>query len=65
MSILDPFEDDDVEIVPIPMDAATRRRLVDVSREAGDRPMMVAASLLAALLREDEDAHIIEYRTIQ
>jgi hypothetical protein len=65
MGVIDPFEDDDIELLPVPMDAATRRRLLSVSLEAGDDPVKVAASLLATLLRDDEDAHsIIQFHPV-
>jgi len=50
-------EDADVELVPIPMDRATRERLVRLSDHVNEHPTDVAAELLAALLRDDEEAH--------
>jgi hypothetical protein len=47
-------EEDDIELVPVPMDRETRARLVMLSHIVGDRPTKVAASLLHDLLLEDE-----------
>lgn len=50
-------EDDEIEYVPIPMDRATRERLVKLSAVVSEHPVHVASELLAALLRDDEAAH--------
>lgn len=50
-------EDDDVELVPVPMGRETRRRLARLAEIVEDGPTRVAASLLRDLLRDDEDAH--------
>lgn len=47
-------EDDDIEIVPIPMGAATRERLDRLSRFMGKPPLKVAESLFHDLLLDDE-----------
>lgn len=53
-------DDDDVELVPVPMDRETRRRLVELSKVIGDQPYRVAGSLLRDVLKEDEDAHAFD-----
>lgn len=51
----DPDEDeDDVEIVPVPMDRVTRERLVVLSKKTGKQPIHVAGDLLRDVLIDDE-----------
>lgn len=45
--------DNDTELVPIPMDAETRRRLAAFSRASGLTAVDAAASLLKHLLIDD------------
>lgn len=47
-------DDDDVELVPIPMDRETRTRLVRFAKAIGKPPVDAAGSLLSTLLVDDE-----------
>ena len=47
-------EDENVELVPVPMSPETIAALVNFARKVGEPPMIAAAMLLADLL-EDED----------
>ena len=49
-----PREEDDVELVPVPMGRETRARLVRFARATGRKPQDAAAALLDDLLVEDE-----------
>lgn len=51
------IDDDDVELVPVPMDRAMRVLLVGMSRQAGKHPTELAAALLRDTLVEDALAH--------
>jgi len=55
-------DDDDYELVPIPLDRETRRRLVELSRVVHYDPARLASSLLHDLLKDDEDAHTLAPR---
>jgi hypothetical protein len=46
--------DDTEELVPIPLDEATRARLVHFARAIGEHPTRAASTLLRELLRDDE-----------
>lgn len=50
-------DDDEVEIVPIPLDRASLARLARLSRATGKRALDLAGDLLADVLRDDEEAH--------
>lgn len=50
-------QDTGIEYVPIPLDFETRCRLVKLSSIIGEHPTQVASELLAALLKDDEEAH--------
>lgn len=49
--------EDDIEIVPIPLDRETRARLVAVSNESGRRPIEIAGAILRDVLQDDAEAH--------
>lgn len=51
------IDDDDVEIVPIALDAATRAWLNRIAREARTLPTRVAAAILHDVRVDDEAAH--------
>lgn len=53
-------DDDGVELVPVPMDRETRRRLVAISEVIRAHPVRVAGSLLRDVLQEDEEAHLFD-----
>lgn len=57
-------DDDDYELVPVPLDRETRRRLVALSRVVRHAPAQLASSLLHDLLKDDELAHILEPRKL-
>ena len=48
------FQEQDVELVPVPMSAETRRRLVAFAAAVGKRPTAAAAELLSELLQDDD-----------
>jgi hypothetical protein len=47
-------DDDDEQIVPVPMDRATRERLVKFAKAINQQPIHAAATLLRDLLSDDE-----------
>lgn len=47
-------DDDDLHILPIPVDAETVARLVKLADKVGKHPIDCAASLLHDLMRDDE-----------
>jgi hypothetical protein len=47
-------QENDVELVPVPMSAETRRRLVAFAAAIGKLPTQAAAELLDDLLHDDE-----------
>lgn len=49
--------EDDEEIVPIPLDRATRCWLVQMAAETGAHPSMLAAALLHDIVNDDLRAH--------
>lgn len=52
-----PRIDDDIELVPIPLDRETRALLVRFSAACGEHPCRKAAELLRDLLLDDDAAH--------
>ena len=46
--------EEDVELVPVPMDRAMRERLCRIAKAMGKQPIHAAAQLLGDLLAEDE-----------
>lgn len=50
-------QEDDTEVVPIPLDRETIARLARYGRACGKHPVTAAAELLAELLLDDEEAH--------
>lgn len=54
----DPHPSDDEEIVPVPMNRETIRRLAALGRTIGRHPVELASKLLHDLLRDDEFAHM-------
>lgn len=59
-----PTTDDDVELVPIPLDRETIARLARLGRLVDDHPMRIAGSILHDVLKDDEDAHILDAATL-
>ncbi len=51
-------EDDDVEVVPIPLDRETIERLIRLARLVGMHPVGCASSLLHDLMRDDEVTNV-------
>jgi predicted DNA-binding protein len=49
--------DNDTDLLPVPLDSETRRRLARFCRETGKPAALVAAEMLAAVLEDDEQAH--------
>lgn len=49
--------DDEIEMVPIPLDRETIARLARLGRAIGKHPTKAAGELLRDLLRDDEMAH--------
>jgi hypothetical protein len=58
-------DEDDFEVVPIPLDRETRRRLVALAREVRYAPAQLASSLLHDLLKDDEDMHTLAPRDVR
>jgi len=52
--------DDDTTLITIPVDGETLRRLVKIADMSHAAPKAVAASLLHDILKDDEDAHLLE-----
>lgn len=52
-----PEDEEDVEIVPIPLDRVSLARLARLSRVTGKRELELAGALLADVLRDDDEAH--------
>lgn len=50
---------DEIELLPIPLDRETRQRLAAFCRSCGRSPAQVAAEFVAAVLVDDEEAHIV------
>lgn len=50
-------DEEEEEIVPIPLDRATRARLVAFARATGLHPREAASALLRDLLEDDERLH--------
>jgi hypothetical protein len=50
--------DDDIEIVPIPLDQLTIARLARLGRITGGRPSELAGLLLRDLMRDDEEFNV-------
>lgn len=51
------IDDEDFELVPIPMGKGTRARLRRLAEVCGERPGVLAAKLMFDLLLDDEIAH--------
>lgn len=51
---------EDVTLITIPVDAETLRRLVRIADMSHAAPKAVAAALLHDVLKDDEDAHLLE-----
>lgn len=47
-------EDEDVELVPVPMGRETRARLVEFAKAIDEKPIDAAGMLLDDLLRDDK-----------
>ena len=47
-------DDEDVELVPVPMSPETIAALVNFARKVGETPMIAAAMLLEDLLSDEE-----------
>lgn len=58
MALYVPFDDDEAEIVPIPLDRETIARLARLARFVGDNPIRCASSLLHDLMRDDEMVNV-------
>jgi hypothetical protein len=52
--------DDDSELLPISLDAATVARLARLSRACGAHPAALAASLLHDILLDDEAVNVLD-----
>lgn len=50
-------QEDETEVVPIPLDPETIARLARFGRAAGVHPVQAAAALLRDVLIDDEEAH--------
>lgn len=63
-------DDDEIELVPVPMDRATRARLARFARLSGDRAVMAAGAILRDVLADEdfweaaEDPTGVEPRTV-
>lgn len=51
------IDHDDVDVLPVPLDRETRERLARFCAETGRPAAVVAAEMLAEVLRDDETAH--------
>lgn len=49
--------DNDLDVLPVPLDRATRERLARFCADTGRPAAEVAAELLAAVLEDDAEAH--------
>lgn len=71
MSELPKIEDDEFELVPVPMSAETRAKLNTFANKVGERPIMAAAMLLEDLLEDQDfwdsvnDSNGVEPQTVQ
>lgn len=53
-------EEDFVDVIQVPVNAETLRRLMKIADMSHAAPKAVAAALLHDLLKDDEEAHLLE-----
>jgi len=51
-----PYDDDDVDVLPVPLDRETRRWLAETARATGAHPRQIAASILKDVRIDTEHA---------
>lgn len=51
---------DDITVIEVAVDGETLRRLMKIADMSHAAPRAVAASLLHDILKDDEDAHLLE-----
>lgn len=51
---------DDITLITIPVDGDTLRRLMQIADMSHAAPKSVAASILRDVLKDDEEAHLLE-----